>query len=97
MQKVDPIYPQATWIVLDANTGQNGVLQAREFLKSLGLTGAVLTKMDGTAKGGVVFAVKKELGIPILFLGVGEKEQDLVPFCATKFVDQILESTTATT
>lgn len=77
-------------LVLDSSIGQNAVVQAREFLKFSGLTGIVLTKMDGTAKGGVVVAIAGELGLPIRYLGVGEQPEDLVDFSADEFVEAIL-------
>ncbi|MDD5543464.1 MAG: signal recognition particle-docking protein FtsY [Acidobacteriia bacterium] len=83
--------PHEVLLVIDAVTGQNGVQQAREFTKSAGVTGIVLTKLDGTAKGGVVVAIAKELNIPIQFVGVGEKIDDLIPFDAEEFVDSLFE------
>jgi fused signal recognition particle receptor len=77
-------------LVLDASTGQNGLAQARHFHQAVGLTGAVLTKLDGTAKGGIVIAVAYELKIPILFVGVGEGLDDLVPFDPATFVSALL-------
>ena len=77
-------------LVLDATVGQNAVLQAREFLKFSGLTGIVLTKVDGTAKGGAAVAIAAELGLPIKFLGVGESEEDLVEFSPREFVEALL-------
>lgn len=87
-----PGAPHEVLLVLDATTGQNGVVQAREFTKSSGVTGLVLTKLDGTAKGGVVTAIAKELKIPIRFVGVGEKMDDLVEFSADDFVDSLFEA-----
>jgi len=78
-------------LVLDATTGQNAVLQAKEFGKSAGITGLVLTKLDGTAKGGIVFSLKKELGIPVKFIGVGEGVEDLRPFDPQEFVNALFE------
>lgn len=78
-------------LVLDATTGQNAVLQAKEFAQSAGITGLVLTKLDGTAKGGVIFSLKKELGIPVKFIGVGEGVDDLRPFDPEEFVAALLE------
>jgi len=77
-------------LVLDATVGQNAVLQAREFLKFSGLTGIVLTKIDGTAKGGAAVAIAAELGLPIKFIGVGESEEDLVEFSPREFVEALL-------
>ena len=79
--------PHEVLLVLDATTGQNGLTQAKEFTKSAGVTGLVLTKLDGTAKGGVVTAIARELKIPIRFVGVGEKIDDLVEFSADDFVE----------
>src|SRR5438876_339277 len=84
-----PGAPHEVLLVLDATTGQNGLTQAREFTKSAGVTGLVLTKLDGTAKGGVVMAIAKELKIPIRFVGVGEKMDDLIEFSADDFVDSL--------
>jgi fused signal recognition particle receptor len=81
--------PHEVLLVLDATTGQNGLIQAREFTKTAGLTGLVLTKLDGTAKGGVVTAIVRELGIPIRFVGTGEQIDDLVEFSAEDFVDSL--------
>ncbi len=76
-------------LVLDATTGQNAILQAKEFKNAAEITGLTLNKMDGTAKGGIVFAIKKELGIPVKFIGVGEKIDDLQPFDAPEFVEAL--------
>ena len=81
--------PHEVLLVLDATTGQNGLTQAKEFTKSAGVTGLVLTKLDGTAKGGVVTAIARELKIPIRFVGVGEKIDDLVEFSADAFVESL--------
>jgi fused signal recognition particle receptor len=81
-----------TLLVLDATTGQNGIAQARAFTESVELTGVVLTKMDGSARGGVVLAVREELGVPIRFVGEGESADDLRPFRAEAFVDGLLRS-----
>jgi fused signal recognition particle receptor len=83
--------PHEIWLVLDATTGQNGVAQAREFHHALGLTGIILTKLDGTAKGAVVFRIANELNIPIRYVGVGEKPEDLKEFDPEEFVDAILD------
>ncbi|MHB8220766.1 MAG: signal recognition particle-docking protein FtsY [Acidimicrobiales bacterium] len=79
-------------LVLDATTGQNGLVQARQFTEAVGVTGVVLTKLDGTAKGGVVVAVQRELGLPVKLVGVGEGPDDLVPFEPDEFVDALLGS-----
>ena len=78
-------------LVVDATTGQNGLAQARQFTDSVGVTGIVLTKLDGTAKGGVVIGIEQELGIPVKFIGLGEGMDDLVPFDGTAFVEALLE------
>ena len=80
-----------TLLVLDATTGQNAVNQAKEFKNSANITGLVLTKLDGTAKGGIVFSVKQELGIPVKFIGVGEGQDDLRPFEPQEFVKALFE------
>jgi len=79
-----------TLLVIDATTGQNGLAQAREFAAATGVTGVVVTKLDGSAKGGIVFAVETELGIPVKFVGVGEQINDLVPFDPQEFVDALV-------
>ena len=79
-------------LVLDASTGQNGLNQAVEFGKFLDITGIVLTKLDGTARGGIVFSIKNKLGVPVKFIGVGEGIEDLHPFNAKEFVNAIFES-----
>ena len=84
-----PGAPHEVLLVLDATTGQNGLVQAREFTKTAGVTGLVLTKLDGTAKGGVVTAIAKDLKIPIRFVGVGEKMDDLIEFSADDFVESL--------
>ncbi len=80
-----------TLLVLDATTGQNGLLQAKSFLDAADLTGLVLTKLDGTAKGGIVFAVAQSLGVPVKFIGVGEQIDDLMPFESKRFVTALLD------
>ena len=84
--------PHETLLVLDASTGQNALSQAKHFKESVAITGVVLTKLDGTAKGGVVFAIGKELGVPVRFIGVGEKIDDLMPFDSKAFVDGLFET-----
>jgi fused signal recognition particle receptor len=86
-----PGAPHETLLVLDATVGQNGVTQAREFTTVAGVTGIVLTKLDGTAKGGVAVAIAHDLGIPIRYVGTGESIDDLVPFSATEYVDALFE------
>ena len=80
-----------TLLVLDATTGQNAVVQAKEFKNAADISGLVLTKLDGTAKGGIVISIKRELGIPVKFIGVGEKADDLQPFSADEFVTALFE------
>ncbi|MEY3407346.1 MAG: Signal recognition particle receptor FtsY [Actinomycetota bacterium] len=79
-------------LVLDATTGQNGLLQAKVFAEAVNLTGIVLTKLDGSAKGGIIFAVQRALGVPVKFVGLGEAAEDLIPFSPLDFVDAIAES-----
>ncbi len=88
-QRVIPGSPHEVWLVMDATTGQNGLEQARKFTESSGVTGVVLTKLDGTAKGGVVVAIARELNLPIRFVGVGEKIGDLLPFEPEQFVESL--------
>ena len=87
-----PDADRETLLALDATTGQNGLMQARQFKQSANLTGVVLTKLDGTAKGGIVFAIATELGVPVKLIGVGEKPDDLIPFNAREFSEAILGS-----
>ncbi len=89
MDKKFPGAPHETLLVLDATTGMNALNQAREFHKSVTLTGLVVTKLDGTSKGGMVVAIQKELGIPIKFIGVGEQADDLQPFNARQFAEAL--------
>jgi fused signal recognition particle receptor len=88
-QRIIPGAPHETLLVMDATTGQNGLQQARQFTEAAGVTGIVLTKLDGTAKGGVVVAISRELGLPVRYVGVGEKAGDLLPFNARDFVDSL--------
>jgi fused signal recognition particle receptor len=90
-QRVIPGSPHEVWLVMDATTGQNGLEQARKFTDSAGVTGIVLTKLDGTAKGGVVVAIARELNLPIRYIGVGEKLEDLLPFEPEKFVASLFD------
>ena len=85
-----PDSSRETLLVLDATTGQNGLIQAKQFSEAAGITGIVLTKLDGTAKGGIVIAIAKELGVPVKFVGVGEGVDDLQPFDAKAFVEAVL-------
>jgi fused signal recognition particle receptor len=88
-QRIIPGAPHETLLVMDATTGQNGLQQARLFTQSAGVTGIVLTKLDGTAKGGVVVAISREMGLPVRYVGVGEKVGDLLPFDPKDFVDSL--------
>jgi fused signal recognition particle receptor len=78
-------------LVLDATTGQNGLIQAKQFKQTADITGIVLTKLDGTAKGGIVFAIADELALPVKYIGVGEKPEDLMPFDSKGFVEALLQ------
>ena len=80
-----------TLMVLDATTGQNGLIQAKQFLETAGITGIVLTKLDGTAKGGIVFAISNELKLPVKYVGIGEGIDDLIPFDAKNFVEALFK------
>lgn len=86
IQKFLPGGPQELLIVMDATNGQNALLQARQFAADIGLTGVIITKLDGTAKGGFAFAVADDLGVPIKFIGTGEKVENLAPFDPQSFV-----------
>jgi fused signal recognition particle receptor len=90
-KKVIPDAPHEVLLVLDATTGQNGLEQARKFTETSGVTGIVLTKLDGTAKGGIVVAIARELDLPIRYIGIGEKADDLLPFDAEKFIESLFE------
>jgi fused signal recognition particle receptor len=90
IQKADPGAPHETLLVLDANTGQNALAQVAAFDDALSLTGLILTKLDGSAKGGVVAAIAKQRPIPLRFIGVGEGVDDLKPFVASEFVDALV-------
>jgi fused signal recognition particle receptor len=85
--------PHEVLLVIDATTGQNGLAQAREFLKTAGVTGLIVTKLDGTAKGGVLFGIAQELGIPVRFVGVGESLEDLLDFSPDSFVASLFSET----
>ena len=78
-------------MVLDATTGQNGLIQAEQFLETSGLTGIVLTKLDGTAKGGIVFAIADRLKLPVKYVGVGEQIDDLIPFNPKTFIEALFK------
>jgi len=90
-QRIIPGAPHEVLLVMDATTGQNGLQQARQFTESAGVTGIVLTKLDGTAKGGVVIAISRELKLPVRYVGVGEQVGDLLPFNAQSFADSLFE------
>ena len=85
-----PGSPHEVLLVIDATSGQNALIQARQFLLATGVTGVCLAKLDGTSKGGIVFAIAEELGIPVRFAGTGERLGDIAPFDATAFVDALL-------
>jgi fused signal recognition particle receptor len=87
--KVLPGAPHEVWLVLDATTGQNGLRQAQEFHRAVPLSGVILTKLDGTAKGGIIFAIRDALGVPVKFVGLGESVEDLDTFDAQLFVDAL--------
>lgn len=90
--KALPGAPHATWLVLDATTGQNALQQARAFKEAVNVTGVILAKLDSSARGGMAFAIKRELGLPILFAGLGESADDLQPFDPDAFIEGILSS-----
>jgi len=90
-EKLVPGAPHQTLLVMDATTGQNGLTQARLFTKAARVTGIVLTKLDGTAKGGIVLAIATELKLPVVYAGVGEKIEDIIPFDSTTFIDSLLD------
>ena len=90
--RVDDAAPHEVLLVLDATTGQNGLVQAKEFSQAVGCTGIVLTKLDGTAKGGVVLAIARELGLPVRFVGTGEGMGDLSPFAPEEYVDALFST-----
>jgi fused signal recognition particle receptor len=92
LQKIVPEAPHEVLLVLDASTGQNALEQARQFSSAVGVTGLVVTKLDGTAKGGIVFAINKELNIPVKFIGVGEQIGDLQPFDSGAFVNALFQA-----
>ncbi|MEO9255487.1 MAG: signal recognition particle-docking protein FtsY [Tepidiformaceae bacterium] len=90
IQRNHPDGPHETLLVLDATSGQNGLMQAKTFAEAVSVSGIVLAKLDGTAKGGIAFAIAHELGIPVRFIGTGERMEDLAPFVARDFVDSLL-------
>ena len=91
MAKLDETAPHEVMIVLDASVGQNAVMQAKQFKEAVGVSGVTLTKLDGTAKGGVIFAIAKQLGLPVRFIGIGEGIDDLREFDAGDFIEALLE------
>jgi fused signal recognition particle receptor len=91
LQKYDPEAPHEVLLVMDATTGQNGFAQAKQFVEDSGVSGIILTKLDGTARGGIVFAIASELGLPIKYVGTGEKLGDIAPFDPIQFVDALFE------
>jgi fused signal recognition particle receptor len=90
IEKEIPGAPHKIYLVLDATTGQNGISQAREFLDSVNVSGLIISKMDGTARGGFIFGIKEKTGLNVEFLGIGEKADDIVPFDAEQFVNALL-------
>jgi fused signal recognition particle receptor len=91
IQRVDPTAPHEVLLVLDANQGQNALSQAVQFHEAIGVTGLVLTKLDGTAKGGIVLAIARKLGLPIRFIGIGEQAEDFGEFDAQAFASALVE------
>lgn len=91
--KLDPTAPHEVLLVIDATTGQNALQQATVFTKEIGVTGLILSKLDGTARGGIIFAIGQQLGLPIRYIGVGEEVEDLRPFDANAFVEALFEET----
>ena len=89
MKKLDEDAPHEIMLTIDASTGQNAISQAKLFHEAVGLTGITLTKLDGTAKGGVIFSVADQFGIPIRYIGVGERIEDLRPFKADDFIEAL--------
>jgi fused signal recognition particle receptor len=89
LQKLSPAMPHEVLLVIDASTGQNGIQQAKQFSEAVGVTGLVLTKLDGTAKGGIVLAIRQTMNLPVKFVGVGEGIGDLQPFDPEAFVDAL--------
>ena len=95
MAKIDPDAPHETLLILDSGTGQNAMTQAEQFKQSIGVSGIILTKLDGTAKGGMIFSVAEHLQLPIRFIGVGETADDLRPFDSEDFVDALMSPTSS--
>jgi fused signal recognition particle receptor len=92
IQKHDPYAPHEVLLVVDATTGGNALTQALQFHEAIGLTGIAMTKLDGTAKGGILLAIARRLALPIRFVGVGEAVEDLQPFDAQTYVDALIDS-----
>lgn len=90
MKKVIPDAPHETWLVLDGTLGQNSVRQAQEFYKALQITGVIITKLDGTAKGGALLSITHELNLPVRFIGIGEKAEDFIPFEPRAYIDALI-------
>lgn len=90
LQKKRSDLPQETILVVDGTTGQNALTQAKQFNEAIGITGIALTKLDGTAKGGIIISIVNEIGIPLEYIGIGEEKEDLIPFCAEDFVEALL-------
>jgi fused signal recognition particle receptor len=95
IKKADPTAPHETWLVVDATNGQNAIAQATTFKEAIEVTGIILTKLDGTAKGGVILGICNELKLPVRYIGIGEKVNDLRPFDAAQFVDALYDRTAA--
>jgi fused signal recognition particle receptor len=93
MAKLDSQAPHETMLVLDSGTGQNALAQAKSFHDKLGISGITLTKLDGTAKGGIVFSLAQQMKLPIRYIGVGETAQDLRTFDSTEFIKALLDRT----
>ena len=89
IQKIIPAAPHESLLVLDATIGQNAIRQAEEFTKSVELTGIFLAKLDGTAKGGIVVAIRRQLNLPVKFVGIGETPEDIAPFNPDEFVEAL--------
>ena len=94
IRKQIPAAPHEVILVLDATTGQNGISQATKFTEAVNCTGIVLAKLDGTAKGGVVVAIRQQVGLPVKYIGVGEKSEDLAPFVPDQFVEALFDEVT---
>ena len=90
LAKHDPTAPHEIFLVVDATTGGNALSQAREFQSAIGLTGVIVTKLDGSGKGGIVVAIQEELGIPTRFVGTGEQLNDFAPFDRRKYIENLL-------